>query len=84
MDRDPNKGWFAPQDGGSIIPVRWQGWVLLAAYIALIAYCMARFVAGPGLDRLAVAMFIGGSVIFFAAIRFTSPAVRAMFSGRRR
>ncbi|WP_037498433.1 hypothetical protein [Sphingomonas jaspsi] len=45
-----DKPWFAPKRFGlgAGLPIAWQGWVLLAAHIALIAGVAALFEDRPG------------------------------------
>lgn len=64
MRFDPSKPWFAPKryGYGAGLPVAWQGWAVLAAYLAI------NLGAAYGLRRLIPVIDIFVPVIFGIAV----------------
>ncbi|MED5544069.1 MAG: hypothetical protein VYD90_02350 [Pseudomonadota bacterium] len=60
------RAWFAPKRYGlgSGLPIRWQGWLVYALYLAAIAGCVVLFQTGTtGARGSAIGLFLAVSAL---------------------
>jgi prolipoprotein diacylglyceryltransferase len=65
MDNQDDGAWFAPKHFGigTGLPIRWQGWALLAGYLAVIAlFGYLSQSPNGGMRAVSFAMILGATV----------------------